>query len=283
MTAPQEILDRVKELPAAPDVAWRVMQIVQNEEYEGDDLLRAVEVDPSITSLLLRTVNSSYVGLRQPVGSLQQAIVMLGGRKIVDIVLALSTAKYFTGMRGGYVLEHRGLWRHSVAVAGACEILSSQTKAKDGGLAFTAGLLHDLGKIVLNAYVEQSSQELIDHTESGECSFLEAEREVLGTDHCEMGALVGEKWKMPESLVVAIAHHHHPSGAPEGTGRILAHLAHLADAACMTMGIGLGVDGLSYELDAVAMEELGLEESDLARTSLKILDRLRETEEFLQV
>jgi putative nucleotidyltransferase with HDIG domain len=277
------ILKSVEELPAAPDVAWRVLRIVSSNDYDGDDLLRAVEVDPSITSLVLKTVNSSLYGLRQPAGSLKQAIVLLGGGKIVDLVVALSSAEFFTSLRGGYVLERRGLWRHSVAAANAAEIVASRTGADHGGLAFTAGLLHDLGKIVLNAFIDQTSGELLDRAEKGEESFLTAERRVLGTDHCEIGGLVAERWKMPEVLVEAIRNHHTPESAAEGPARTLARLTHVADVAALSMGIGLGTDGLCYRLDPDSLDALGIENGDLSRLSIEILDRLRETEEALQV
>ena len=117
MSVRDQVLQNVRELPPAPDVAWRVMRIVRDPEYDADDLLRAVELDPSLTSALLRTVNSSLVGLRQPAGSLQQAIVLLGGKKIVDLVLTISASDSYVGLSGGYVLEQRGLWRHPYTVA----------------------------------------------------------------------------------------------------------------------------------------------------------------------
>jgi len=283
MSIREQVLQSVRNLPPAPDVAWRVMRTVRDPDYEADDLLRAVELDPSVTSLLLKTVNSSLVGLRQPAGSLQQAIVLLGGKKIVDLVLTISTAGSFGDLEGGYVVEARGLWRHCVTVAVTAELLASRTKTKHRGMAFTAGLLHDLGKIVLNEHVEGARDALYADNDAGGRTFLESEREILGTDHCEMGAAVGEKWKLPDDLVEAIRHHHDPSQAPEGLPRTLARLVHVADATCMSMGIGLGADGLSYDVDPEALEALGLDEQDLAMLSLDILDRLGEVEEFLKL
>jgi putative nucleotidyltransferase with HDIG domain len=283
MSARDAVLESVENLPPAPDVAWRVMRIVRDPEYDADDLLRAVELDPSVTSILLKTVNSSLVGLRQPAGSLQQAIVLLGGKKIVDLVLTISAASSFTGLSGGYVLEQRGLWRHCVTVASATETLAARTRRDHGGLAFTAGLLHDLGKIVLNTHVEGAGDAFRGVADGDDLSFLAAEQDVLGTDHCEMGAVVAQKWKLPEDLVHAIRHHHQPSGAPAGTPRTLAQLVHVADATCMTMGIGLGLDGLSYDTDEQALEDLGLDEEELSLLELEILDRLDQVEEFIEL
>ncbi len=283
MNTRERVLKSVKDLPPAPDVALRVMRTVRDPNYEAEDLLRAVELDPSVTSLLLKTVNSSLVGLRQPAGSLQQAVVLLGGKKIVDLVLTITTAGSFSELEGGYVVEARGLWRHCVTVAMTTELLATRTKTRHGGMAFTAGLLHDLGKIVLNEHVEGARDALYEDSEVGGRTFLQSEREILGTDHCEMGAAVGGKWNLPDDLVECIRHHHDPSQAPEGPPRTLAQLVHVADATCMSMGIGLGTDGLSYDVDAQAMEALGVEEQDLAMLSLDILDRLGEVEEFLKL
>jgi putative nucleotidyltransferase with HDIG domain len=283
VTSHDNVLKRIKDLPAAPDVAHRLMRIVRDPDYEADDLLSAVEVDPSITSLLLKTVNSSFIALRQPVGSLRQAIVLLGGKKIVDLVLALTASDMFTGLSGGYILEQRGLWQHSVAVAAASEAIATRAKMDKGGMSFTAGLLHDLGKIVLNSLVEESAEEMGNTVTSGRETFLDLERQILGTDHCEMGGLVGEKWNLPEPIVHAIRNHHTPEMAPEGESRDLTRIVHAADVTCMTMGIGLGLDGMCYDLDDDAMRGLGLDESALAHTTLDVLDRLKDVEEFLKL
>lgn len=255
MLTPEAILRSVEAIPSMPEVAHRVLKIIR-EDHDIDRLIDAVELDPGLTGLLLRTVNSSSVAPRTPVVSVRHALVMLGVRRIVCLVLGMCVGRFFTALEGGYVVKDRGLWDHSVGVAVASEHVAGRCSDAPGDLAFTAGLLHDLGKIALNALVEENLAEMLGRMDGR--TFLEVEREILGTDHAAVGRLIAEAWKLPEPLILAIAHHHEPEGTPEGPARTLARIVHVADFLALSGGIGIGAGGLAVAVCEESAEALGL-------------------------
>ncbi|MCB2185685.1 MAG: HDOD domain-containing protein [Deltaproteobacteria bacterium] len=227
MSLAAEILAQMEDLPALPAVVGRVMALSRDPEFAMGDLVEAVRLDPGITATVLRLCNSPFYGLRQPVSSLERALPHLGTAKLIEITLASAVASFFQGEQPGYLLSRGQLWRHSITVA----LIAGQL-AQDRGLAepatlHTAGLLHDVGKLVLAAHINQEFPEIGRLVLVEGKELVEAEREVLGIDHAELGGQVADRWNLSAPVAQVIRHHHSPAQAPGD--RELVNLATLAD------------------------------------------------------
>jgi putative nucleotidyltransferase with HDIG domain len=173
----------------------------------------------------------------------------------------------------GYGLDPGVLWKHSVAVALAASHFTTKMKVANGSVAFTAGLLHDIGKVVLNEYVAAEFSEIARRVSEQRISFLEAERDVLGYSHEDVGGMIAEQWKLPEPMVLCIRHHHDPDAleVPDP----LVDVVHLADCTCLMLGLGLGADGLSYRAAGGVMGRHNLHENDLEVLGAQVLVDLK--------
>ena len=191
---------------------------------------------------------------------MKHAASVLGVKTLMEL-LNLACASGLLGSNlDGYDLDSWDLWRHSLAVAEGARLVA---KKCDPGLveeAFSAGLIHDVGKIILSPYILERKRAFDDLLQSDGETFLDAEKTVLGFDHSEIAAEVCAQWNMPESIAVAIANHHTPEKAD---GNRLAHIIHIADAAAIMSGIGAGFDGMKYEISPATLERLHVTEDDI--------------------
>jgi putative nucleotidyltransferase with HDIG domain len=158
----------------------------------------------------------------------------------------------------GYDMESDGLWHHSIATAICAEQLAKSLKLVNAEEAFTAGLLHDMGKILLGTFVEIDDEPIKELVQTQSLSFNEAERQVLGIDHAEAAAELLQYWKLPDNVVAAARWHHSPDQAEE-QHRSIVDLVHVADILCTRMGWGIGTDGPLYCLNEEAEERLGID------------------------
>jgi putative nucleotidyltransferase with HDIG domain len=203
-------------------------------------------------------------------------MILLGSSKVLQLVMSVHSNSLLTSEQQGYGLEPGVLWRHSVAVALASAMFSSRLGLPNGNLAFTAGLLHDIGKVVLNEHVAEEFAEIVRRVTEDGMSFPEAESSVLGFSHDEVGALVVEQWRLPDTMVKCARFHHQP-GRLDPPDAIV-DTVYLADCVCLLMGIGVGEDGLCYRAEEAVMERNGLREQDLEVIGAQMLTELQKVE-----
>ncbi len=243
----EQIIERVDRIPRLPSTAVRLVSVVCDPGSSIAEIVDAIRFDQAVTADVLRLCNSAYFGLSRRVDSLEAATRLLGTAKILQLVMAAHTRSLLGRAQSGYGLAPGALWEHSVAVAHGCQLYARQFGLGQLGMRFTAGLLHDIGKVVLNEFVGAEYAEIVRCVSHGEVSFIEAEQSVLGLTHAEVGARLAEEWSLPEELIRCIRHHHSPDALPEPDPAVDA--VHLADATCLLMGIGGGeVDGLAYRV-----------------------------------
>ncbi len=244
-----QLLANLSDLPAMPDVAQKVLALIRNPKTNMNEIGQILSLDQSLALLVLRWANSAYYGLRHPVTTVNQAVVVLGQQAVRNVILASTIASMMDRPLKGYALEKGDLWQHSIAVAGAAREI-----AKDKGLelaeeAYTGGLLADIGKLAFESLIRDVD---LSTPEWKDKSFSDLEEEYFGIDHAILGAELARRWNLPPRLLDAIAHHHEPENSKEG--RPLAYAVHLADYVIMMLGIGIGRDGLQYHLDPAAIE-----------------------------
>jgi len=278
VTCTDDILARVGEISPLPGTVVRLVGVINDPSSTPQDIVEVVKYDQAVTGQMLRMCNSAYFGLSHEVSSLTEAVRYLGTMKVLQLLMAVHGNALLAKEQTGYGLEPGILWRHSVAVALTASILGQRISPDEVGLAFTAGLLHDIGKVVLNEYVGREFAEIARLVRERKTSFVEAERQVLGFSHDEIGEKVAEKWKLPDSLVRCVRHHHDPSMLEPADP--LVDTVYLADCICLLLGIGLGADELNYRADPAVMGRHNLHEADLELTGASMMCELKRVEEM---
>ena len=279
MIPPAALVAKVRNLPPMPATAIELLRLLDDPETDASRIVETLQYDPAVTVAVLRLCNSAAMGVAQNVSSLQQAVVLLGMDRVVELVLAVQMRGFLGAEQEGYGMEADALWRHSIAVALACGLVDDRVPKPLRSTLFTAGLLHDIGKLVLDRFVGASYDEIHRRVRDQGIAFLDAEREVLGYDHCIVGAALARHWKVPDAIVEPIRLHHTPdlSNPPDP----LVDLVHVADALCMTVGLGLGDDGLNYRVSASVLERQKIDRDRLCELAAEIHVRVSEVERTL--
>lgn len=258
-----QILRSLKNMPPFPAVAQRALNLLNQPEVTIEELVEVVKFDPGVTANILRISNSAYFGLRREIHSLHQALLLLGTQELLKIIIASGVTRLFANATPGYFLEHHGLWRHSISCALMADLLARELGLPERTVCFTAGLLHDVGKIVLSLHVEEKFTQIMSVVEQQGTSFQQAEKAVLGVSHAEVGGEMARVWDFPDRLRLVIKLHH--LDRPEAFGDDMVQLIYLADLLVMMFGRDLGREGLAYAGFPQVLRHFSLRERDLER------------------
>jgi putative nucleotidyltransferase with HDIG domain len=270
MTEKDRILATVKSVPSLPSVVMKLRKYLNDPEVSFDELAKVIQYDPGLTANVLQLANSAYFGWSGTISSIKGAISRLGTNRIFQMVLCMSVAPLVSKPIKGYDMDAGSLWEHSIAVAVCAEQLAKKLKMEEASDAFTAGLLHDMGKVVLGTFVEVDDQPIREIVESDSLAFNEAERMVLGVDHAEVAAVLLEDWQLPADVVASARWHHEPNHAGEDYQNMV-DLVHVADILCLNVGWGAGSDGLQYRLNEKASTRLGIEIEGAEEVVLEVM------------
>ena len=251
-----EIEQSMEAIQPIPQVALKILRLIDNEEYEIKALADEIRKDQVISARTLKLCNSVAFAGSNRVESLDQALVYLGMRLLVKLVISVSVNEFFSHSGGGYSLCKGGLYHHSVGTAIVAEKLADFTGSVEPGLAYTAGLLHDIGKVVLDQSVASAYPLFYRKLYEEEKNFSESEKEILGLDHTQIGSKLARKWSFPESLRDIIRHHHEPENATRHLE--LAHVVYLADLLMSRFHCGLELERLNTRALASRMAAIGL-------------------------
>jgi putative nucleotidyltransferase with HDIG domain len=258
----KEIIEQIDQLTPVPPIATQIMVLAQDSDNSMAQIAELILNDPAITANLIKTCNSAYFGLNRKVDSVQDAIVYVGLDHIVQLVLLNSVSQSFSKGPEGYGLGEGELWRHAVTSAHVAKILAGKFDlSRNKHILYTAALLKDIGKLILGRFVAFSFEQINILVNSKGFSFNDAEREIIGMNHEELGALVGQKWCFSNKLTYIIGHHHLSDESARED--LETSLVYLADIVCMMMGLCTGADGLSYRFYSDVLNRLKLSEKDL--------------------
>lgn len=238
MNAPYDIdyfLDEVVTLPSLPETVVRVAQMVENPECRLKDVAGAISADPALAIKTLRLVNSAYYGLGQQVTTLEHAVVLLGIKVIKNLAL---TATVFETFKSGTSV----FLRHSVACGTAMRAITENTltpasKHITADEAFVYGLLHDIGKVIVEEFLPQEAAKIPALMQARRITWYQAEQALLGVDHAQVGARLAAKWKLAPLLIHAIEGHHDLVRCPDDASRVLAATVAVADYLCGACGL----------------------------------------------
>jgi putative nucleotidyltransferase with HDIG domain len=208
------LVQKVKNLPTVSHAALKLINLLDKPSVDNDEIVQIIKYDNVLTAKLLRACNAPAFGLGESVASVDQAVLILGHTQIFHIVMTLAFGSVMTISSLPYTIEMNELWEHSLVTAMASEIVLDQVPGLNAELnvAFTANLLHDIGKVVLAQTVKaEELSEIRDRISRKQISGTDAEKEVLGLDHAEVGAALLQIWRLPENIVEAVANHHNPA------------------------------------------------------------------------
>lgn len=275
------IINDVESLKPVSHIGHKAMELVSNPESSLADIVDIIQYDQGMTANLLKTCNSTYFGLQKEIVSIKQAVAYLGIEKVACLIMMGNYSGNFKDNHSGYGLKEGELWRYSVSSALIAQGLAEKKKLKNISGLFTSALLKDIGKVVLNTYMEDAYEDIKAKVINDGYTFIEAEKEIFGIDHAELGAKVAEKWKFSAQMVDIIRNHHNP----ERSASTDLHLPviYLADSICMMIGIGVGVDGLAYRYQQEIVDRLKFSDVDLQKTIADFWDDLRTIEELVHL
>lgn len=281
MSRIDEILSLVKHVQPFPKVVQRVMEMLDDPETDVKALAEVIQYDQVITANVLKICNASYFGLPRKVSSLNEALVIVGHNTLKDIIITSSSARFYKGAVGeGYKLDQGELWRHSVATGILAKHMVKHIREVDPGAAYTVGLLHDIGKRFLSTFVADDFKQIMIKVVKDHCSFVEAEKELLGIDHAELGGLILEKWEFPEEMQLAVRQHHDPDALKKEP---LTALVSLSNALVISMGIGVGADGLATKMQGEGLKRFGITPLDLDLCMANLLDDMERAQELFHL
>lgn len=252
-----ELLSRIDELPPLPAVAARVMGMAEDEKTSAMDLAQVLATDQALTAKLIRISNSAYYGFARRISTVREAVVMLGFKQVRQVAVGASLMNTFKKGSPNDPFDLDLFWGHSVAVAVAAEALAKKSFAVKQEDAFTAGILHDIGRLVLRQVLPDEFAQAVLLARTGEVPLHVAELEYTGYSHDDVGRVLGEQWKFPGHLVEAVQCHHDESLTAVNDG--LAGVVAQADRLILHYGLYCGYDLEDGELLPIPAELAAVE------------------------
>ena len=275
----KDIVATAEKLPPFPDVVWKVMPLIRNMA-SVEDIEAVIKFDQVITARILSLSQSAYYGRRSKVSSIQDAILILGGQKLIQVIMIACAARYYQGSVSGYNLNEKELWEHSVATAILSEKIARRLRLKKGLTIYTASLLHDIGKTVLDLYAK-----IYLHTTLGEIAqdgvrLIDVERKALGIGHQELGEVIARRWQFPPEVVLAIGHHHDPDTAP--TDRDVVTIVYIANEMANALGQGHQIENPPRLDEDPHFIRLGIDRAMIDQFHSDLTADLEEIRQFLR-
>lgn len=277
----QSIIQNVEQLPSLPDVVSKIINMVNDPDVSFKHVADEIAKDQAITANILKLCNSAYFSKGKEISSIDRAIVILGLKEVKDIVVIATTKSVLNKVIVGYDLARGELWKHGVAVAMLAKKIATECNQKTiADIAFTGGIIHDVGKTVLALFVQSTFKDILNTVTEKFITFQEAEKVVMGFDHQQIGEQVAIKWKFPRVLQSIVRYHHEPMNAPDDH-KMIVSIVHVANTLCLMAGIGIGSDGLYHELNYDAIKLLSLKDSELEKLFADIPELMMKAKDIL--
>ena len=261
VTRLEKSITAASDLPTLPHMAKALNRLIRTPQTSASQIGTLISEDQALTAQVLKVVNSAYYGFPRQINNVTHSIVILGFNKVRDIVLMSSILDAFRGKTGDF--DFVEFWKHSMATAITSDALGNTLSASCAEDAFVAGLLHDIGKLVLATSFPEQFGEALDLADKNNILLRDAELELFGFDHSLVGNMLALKWGFTANLCEAIHHHHNPTIARRS--QELASIVHVGDILSRSILVGSGGDDRIPVIDEMVRTNLNL--------SREILDR----------
>ncbi|HET6420356.1 MAG TPA: HDOD domain-containing protein [Geobacteraceae bacterium] len=236
MAKAQNLIRGVNELPTIPDIATKVIDLLDNPEVELEELADMILTDQVMASRVIKIVNSPLFRPMHEIKSIKRALIYLGFRHIREIALTCSIIDAFGSNSG--VFDIKTFWEHSFGVGVVAKIIAQRVRYQEVEKAYIVGVVHDIGEVFLSYYFKDDFQKIVDRLKGTTGSFVEAEEEILDTTHCEVGQCLAKKWNFPPEYCDVILNHHSPLEAVQDP--TLTAIINLADLFCSVRHLDYG-------------------------------------------
>jgi len=250
-----DYLNQAKQFPPAPQTLPQLLQQLNDPDADMSKVVELIAIDPSLTANVLQACNSAFFGAADRISEVDQAVSRLGFEQIYRLVASACGTRMMSVIRPGWGLDSAELWKHSVTTALAAQMIARDLN-EDQNLAFTSGLLHDLGRIVFACALEHIYGTLTTEAEKIQGALPETEERRLGVNHAKIGAQLLARWKFPVELVATVDHHHHPGRA--GLYGRTASMVYLGNNIAYYLGCGCGKQAISLVDQEEALKILSL-------------------------
>ena len=254
---PHELAANITRLTSFPDVAFRINELLSDESSSAADIGALIEPDPALSAALLRIANSAMYSIGGTVSTVARAVTVVGLREVRDLAFGICANKTFEGIPNELITVE-DFWKHSLYCAVAAQSIGRRAGICTGESLFTAGLLHDIGHLVMfNQCPEPSRDSLkLSLEENDGLSPYLSERKIFGFDHMQVGAELARQWRLPDRLLECIEYHHEPFAGDEATDAVLA--VHLANSIAVLAELDSNNLDDAPPVDSRAFTELGL-------------------------
>lgn len=277
----ESIVDQIVDLPTLPQVVMTIMGLLEDPKSNVRDINNIMARDPALASKILKLVNSAFYSLPNRVNSISQAIVILGFNTVKSLAISASILDMFG--QGDESFSYEDFWTHSVGVATVASALARRYPNADEDGAFVVGLMHDIGKLVLDQYAPAEFQEILHIAREGQLAFCDAESQVLGTTHAEIGYWLATKWKLDPDIAQAIKCHHHVDIAENDKTRIMAALCSFSNYVCKMKQYGHSGCFDTPAVPKPAWQALNIVREDLPGIIARINEELERAGAFLSM
>ncbi len=283
-TKVKRVVANIRNLPTPPIVFHQIQKVINDPNVNAVQIASILAEDPAMSVKVLRLTNSTFYGLAREVESVRQAVVVIGFEAIKNLVLSASVLDMFKGKNTDQEYQEK-FWRHSLSTAFCSRILAGRLASRgmvDSDAAFSAGLLHDVGKLVISCFLEEEyDQYKKERRENTESPDFVIEENVLGYNHAQIGGFLGRQWKIPSKLINAITYHHHPQLSDSDSP--IAFIVHLADYTSKKTFYDSYEQHLVGEVDPHVMEYMGLTAGDLEGYGDLLREEYLKAETFMQM
>ncbi len=203
------IIKKIEELPTLPIISHKIIEIIRNEDANFKELVRIVEKDQALALKILKIANSTFYGFLSRISSLEHALNLLGANEVRAIVLGSSVYNFFSNAKSNG-FDRRRFWEHSILCSQITKFLGTHFNIQNDDSLFLSGLIHDMGKVVIDQYFHEEFLQIIEYISSKNTTFSNAEKEILGTTHYQIAAKLLKQWKFPDKVIMQVFYHHAP-------------------------------------------------------------------------
>jgi len=280
----RHIINRLEDLPTLSPVAERLIRMTLDEESSFQDVARIIEMDQALTARVLKVANSAFYGMSRKIATVKEALFILGFDAVKSIVLSISVIDLFRKGKERNRFNVEKFWLHCLACAICAKSIALKEKHSNPEEAFVAGLLHDIGKLVLFK-LDEDFDRAVKLAEEKDITIIEAEREVFDIDHTIVGKWIVERWQFSPKIKEAIWLHHYPMYelAEESESSLLASIVHVSDTLCRKLNIGFGGDYKHRCLSGEILKKLGITEDDVQMISENLPDQISDMASMLGI
>ncbi len=265
----------IEQVPTLPFMVVKLLEVTESDTSSANDIRKIIESDQALTAKTLKLANSTFYGRSRSVSNIKDAIVLMGLNAVKNMAICLSVRDLFNG-KGNTGFNLQSFWLHSLACGLCARDVSKQIKVPFAEEALVCGMLHDIGKALLNQYLPDEYRKVIERTRASKISIGQVEEEILGVDHAVVGSWLLKIWKFPKLLSDGIRFHHQSpeqlmNGEPSSK---LAAIANLCDTIVLIQRMGSGGDEVARDTNKAIIKYLGLTEDDVSRIAAELHEKV---------